>query len=410
MYKSKFTGQEIDENLTKINNINVDQINEDIETLKTQTQTNTTDITGLTTKTNDLQAQVSGISTQVAGQQTQITNLQDNKLDNSNGVITSNLLADGSITSAKIAEHQVTDDKLETATLNKINKALQTPTTAPTATELVGVDTNKAQVNIGIGSGLSLENGTLKVTSGGGGGDGGLNVTQEVLWTNPNSSPQFTAQTVNLSDNPFNYDYIEVYYQNGYLRENKYYKGYEVKTFKPLQNFLGVLDTLVLNEEQLVSRQIYNFTENSVTFSNCENKGYTWNDWMVPMKIIGIKFLDTLNYSTEEQYTGKHWIDGKKIYQKTFEYTSGWVLGGEGTLTYPIPNINNITGFNSIMYRNNGMTITDQQVVNIYDKEWSLQIYNIKTNELKIAVGAHYTGNEAINKIILTLQYTKTTE
>lgn len=50
-----------------------------------------------------------------------------------------------------------------------INNSLQKPTTAPTATELVGVDTNKAQVNIGIGSGLSLENGTLKATGGGGG-------------------------------------------------------------------------------------------------------------------------------------------------------------------------------------------------------------------------------------------------
>lgn len=28
---------------------------------------------------------------------------------------------------------------------------------------------------------------------------------------------------------------------------------------------------------------------------------------------------DSLNYSTEEQWTGKLWIDGKKIYQKTFE-------------------------------------------------------------------------------------------
>lgn len=47
-----------------------------------------------------------------------------------------------------------------------INNSLQLPETAPTATELVGIGTNKSQVNVGIGSGLSLENGTLKVTSG----------------------------------------------------------------------------------------------------------------------------------------------------------------------------------------------------------------------------------------------------
>ena len=50
-----------------------------------------------------------------------------------------------------------------------INNSLQLPETAPTATELVGIGTNKSQVNIGIGSGLAVENGTLKATGGGGG-------------------------------------------------------------------------------------------------------------------------------------------------------------------------------------------------------------------------------------------------
>lgn len=53
-----------------------------------------------------------------------------------------------------------------------INNSLQLPETAPTSTELVGIDTNKAQVNISVGDGLSIENGTLKATGGGGGGSG----------------------------------------------------------------------------------------------------------------------------------------------------------------------------------------------------------------------------------------------
>lgn len=158
MYKSKFTGQEIDDKLTKIDDV------------ESKTQTNTNNITDLTTKTNDLE-------NQVTEQQTQITDLQNNKIEKTDGVITSNLISndsiitskipDNTITSAKIANHQVTDDKLTITTLNKINNALQTPTTAPTSTELVGINTNKAQVNIGIGNGLSLENGTLKATGGG---------------------------------------------------------------------------------------------------------------------------------------------------------------------------------------------------------------------------------------------------
>lgn len=234
-----------------------------------------------------------------------------------------------------------------------------------------------------------------------------LNVAQEVLWTNPNPGQQFAAQSVNLTDNPFNYDYIAVYYQNGYLREGKYYKGYEVKTFKPLQNFLGVIDTLVLNEEQLVSRQIYNFTENSVTFSDCLNKGYTWNDWLSPMKIIGIKFLDTLNYSTEEQYTGKHWIDGKKIYQKTVD--CGAVGGSNKDVTVAVNNVEYITSFSgickttsneflSIGYNNSG------------NKEacFNLVIDTITSTSLMLKINAGRLINTTSTYI--TIYYTKTTE
>lgn len=115
MYKSKFTGQEIDNNIEKINNLNVDEINTQIIDLQNQNQS----------------------------QQTQITDLQ-----------------------------------------NKINNSLQVPATAPTATELVGIDTNNAQVNIGIGEGLSLENGTLKST-GGGGAKGGIPTVTESEINNP---------------------------------------------------------------------------------------------------------------------------------------------------------------------------------------------------------------------------------
>ena len=62
------------------------------------------------------------------------------------------------------------------------------------------------------------------------------------------------------------------------------------------------------------------------------------------------------NYSTSETFTGKYWIDGKKIYRKV-------VIGNTGTLTYPgtesliLDNsLNNKTtwliGFNAIMSYN----------------------------------------------------------
>lgn len=111
MYKSKFTGQEIDDKLTKIDNI------------ENETQTNTNSITKLTNKTNDLQ-----------------------------------------------------------------NKSLQIPTTAPTSTKLVGIDTNKTQINIDIGGGLILENGIIKST--GGESSGGILTVTESYIDNPSDESE----------------------------------------------------------------------------------------------------------------------------------------------------------------------------------------------------------------------------
>ena len=52
---------------------------------------------------------------------------------------------------------------LANAVSNKVNNSLQAPTTAPTATELVGITTNKAQINIELEDSLELANGHLGV-------------------------------------------------------------------------------------------------------------------------------------------------------------------------------------------------------------------------------------------------------
>lgn len=59
----------------------------------------------------------------------------------------------------------VSGDKLmlANAVSNKVNNSLQAPTTAPTATELVGISTSKAQVNIELEDSLELANGHLGV-------------------------------------------------------------------------------------------------------------------------------------------------------------------------------------------------------------------------------------------------------
>lgn len=52
---------------------------------------------------------------------------------------------------------------LANAVSNKVNNSLQAPTAAPTATELVGISTSKAQINIELEDSLELVNGHLGV-------------------------------------------------------------------------------------------------------------------------------------------------------------------------------------------------------------------------------------------------------
>lgn len=63
------------------------------------------------------------------------------------------------------ANHKI-NIHLDAAYKNKIDRALQLPTTAPTATQLVGVGTNNAQTMLGIGDGLSVVSGKLTAGSG----------------------------------------------------------------------------------------------------------------------------------------------------------------------------------------------------------------------------------------------------
>lgn len=93
----------------------------------------------------------------------------------------------------RLGDNQLT---IAPAYLNKISSALLTPQSAPAATQIVGVGANNAQTMIDIGDGLSLENGTLKAS--GGGGDSlyqhnvtltGDNLLIMISFINNNSSP-----------------------------------------------------------------------------------------------------------------------------------------------------------------------------------------------------------------------------
>lgn len=74
--------------------------------------------------------------------------------------------------------------ELDSELTSRIQKALVTTMTAPSATQLVAIDDGNSQTMIDIGEGLSLENGALKVVGGSGGGSvGGDFVTLDTTQT-----------------------------------------------------------------------------------------------------------------------------------------------------------------------------------------------------------------------------------
>lgn len=142
---------------TPLNADNMNNIEDGIESLETSLGQVTSQLAskqGMLSSTQ-LQAVNSGITstkvTKYDGYQTAI-NSKMNKLNDSTEIV-----YDSTNNNLHLAQ-QVT---------NKLARALVTPTQTPTEPLLVGLNTSNSQTNIKIGSGLSLENGTLKSSGGG---------------------------------------------------------------------------------------------------------------------------------------------------------------------------------------------------------------------------------------------------
>ena len=208
-----------------------------------------------------------------------------------------------------------------------------------------------------------------------------LNVAQEVLWTNANPAQSFTPQSVNLNSSKASYDYILFSFYNGTGQEKI---GFNLATSTKPPRLDMPADT------QVQIREVSYIDDSTVRFENGVLGGSTDNSALIPYQIIGIKFLDTLNYSTEEQYTGKHWIDGKKIYEKTYINQSisipsnGWAdTSILSSSIGDIVSINNIREANGTIYNNVGVS-KDQTYVRLW--------------------------GQPVTIVQFTLQYTKTTE
>lgn len=128
---------------------------DDINTINQNVSQNTNSIDEINRKLNDLDLTYAK-DEDIQNLQSQIsTKANQSSLDTTNQNVSQN--------TSRISSIETT---LTEITPN-VMRALKTPISAPSSTELVGVDGSNAQTMIGIGDGLSIENGTLKATGGG---------------------------------------------------------------------------------------------------------------------------------------------------------------------------------------------------------------------------------------------------
>ena len=108
-------------------------------------------------------------------------------------------------------------------------------------------------------------------------------------------------------------------------------------------------------------------------------------------------------YSTEETFTGKYWIDGKKIYRKTI---SG--ITATGTYNPQISNFNELVDvYGSVKIVNSNWEPLPRGAI-AGTETYSMAIGSISGTTLYAEIGTFYTSK--IEKSRVTIEYTKTTD
>ena len=108
------------------------------------------------------------------------------------------------------------------------------------------------------------------------------------------------------------------------------------------------------------------------------------------------------NYSTTEQFTGKYWIDGKKIYRK---YTVTGTLPNNTRKSVPhnVSNLNRVIGITGMAYDSNGNQIT--LPFNNIDVNGTVVVW-VKNDDIVILTTNDLT---AYTESFVIIEYTKTT-
>lgn len=123
-------------------------------------------------------------------------------------------------------------------------------------------------------------------------------------------------------------------------------------------------------------------------------------------------FANTFNksdlYSTDEQLVGR-WIDGKPIYQKSIIASDPVV--GNNTIPHNITNLDRVIKCDGTVMRNGDNFTFSLPICYISNvAQWSIATSGINKSTVNITVGNGFTGTYALSDLVVTLQYTKTTD
>lgn len=243
-------------------------------------------------------------------------------------------------------------------------------------------------------------------------GGSGLNIGRTLLWTGNITSDISESSPETILDEFTNYDYLEFVagWSDGttsyeeVIPASIFCRVNNITNYNPLiewnccfsnnnnnhQHF--TFDCVFLNSTQFYG-SIYRY--------NKENGSVTGVRYTLH-KIYGIKLYNPNNYSTTEQEIGT-WIDGKKLYQRTFVGTTG-NAGYEVTLG-TISNLDKVIDISGIVHHQDGYLSCYYSYWKSNTDRENVYVYINTSNE--ICVGA-LQSTLANKDVIVTVKYTKT--
>ena len=120
-------------------------------------------------------------------------------------------------------------------------------------------------------------------------------------------------------------------------------------------------------------------------------------------EIIYPQTISDMDYSTSEQDTGCKWIDGKKIYKKTFSFT---LANAEATtVNHGISNFGLLIKFEGAVVQSNTKNVPIPRT--LANLNYQIGLEGVTTTSFEIDVG---TSGPRGKQAYMTLWYTKTTD